>query len=486
MPPLDNSHVVEINEIESESVDVSVAAIPYETLDDGSISSIPEQPELRKFINVSETNNHDDGCDSDGELGPFYDAVVNEMEMDNAYVESNLNEIEPLPPPPPPLPPPPPPPQVENVPTPVAIDVLCACLDRCMMPGLRAAATHKCPVCKLNIHGICGVPNPVGDTSITYSQICFSCHEKDNTTESEANTTDDTVSSYTRDNLTKLKNIELKSILKDNRLRVAGNKDVLVERILHHFRVGATELTVNEAAPPTDHPTHTRWRILQTEEEPIPLPCDKVFFNPITKDINPSTAIVRRFNFPDRFERETFNEESDFYIFDRRGNIKVDKHNTPVTEKRRRTSGQPKVSWLERNQLSPASHPVSFMEVILSRDGTPEEKRRRRHQKRVSLFTDWKNYTNLKASLCGAGHDIYKDWYEFSVEEMRMHIGLYVLDGISPSPRVEMKFDTQNNDPVNGNDLVNESFGGAPSKATRRHAMFKSFFGVQDPRVLSP
>ena len=104
----------------------------------------------------------------------------------------------------------------------------------------------------------------------------------------------------------------------------------------------------------------------------------------------------------------------------------------------------------------------------------------------MSLFTDWKNYTNLKASLCGAGHDIYKDWYEFSVEEMRMHIGLYVLDGISPSPRVEMKFETQNNDPVNGNDLVNESFGGAPSKATRRHAMFKSFFGVQDPRVLSP
>ena len=64
---------------------------------------------------------------------------------------------------------------------------------------------------------------------------------------------------------------------------------------------------------------------------------------------------------------------------------------------------------------------------------------------------------------------------------MRMHIGLYVLDGISPSPRFIMKFETQSNDLVNGNDLVNESFGGAPSKATRRHAMFKSFFGVQDP-----
>ena len=176
---------------------------------------------------------------------------------------------------------------------------------------------------------------------------------------------------------------------------------------------------------------------------------------------------MRRFNFPNKFERESFNEESYFYMFDRRGNIKVDKNDRPILEKKKRMSGQPKVAWLENNRLSPVSHPVSFMEVLLSRDGTPEEKRRRRHMKRVSLFTDWKNYTNLKASLCGAGQDIYKDWYEFTVEEMRMRIGLYVLDGISPSPRVEMKFETQSNNPVNGNDLVNESFGGAPSKATR-------------------
>ena len=126
------------------------------------------------------------------------------------------------------------------------------------------------------------------------------------------------------------------------------------------------------------------------------------------------------------------------------------------------------------------------MEAILSRDDTSEEKRRRQHINRVSLFIDWKNYTNLKASLCGADQDIYRDWYEFSVEELRMHIGLYVLGGISPSPRIEMEFETQSNDPVNGNDLVNESFGGVPSKSTRRHAMFKAFFDVQDPRVLPP
>ena len=77
MPPLDNRDALEMKENESENVDVSVAAVQYETLDDGSITSIPEQPELRKLTNVSETNDYDDGCDSDGEIGPFYDAVVN-------------------------------------------------------------------------------------------------------------------------------------------------------------------------------------------------------------------------------------------------------------------------------------------------------------------------------------------------------------------------------------------------------------------------
>ena len=45
MPPLDNRDTVEMNVNESKNVDVCVAAVSYETLDDGSITSIPEQPE---------------------------------------------------------------------------------------------------------------------------------------------------------------------------------------------------------------------------------------------------------------------------------------------------------------------------------------------------------------------------------------------------------------------------------------------------------
>ena len=138
---------------------------------------------------------------------------------------------------------------------------------------------------------------------------------------------------------------------------------------------------------PVDHPTNSRWIILQTNEDPIPLTFDKGFFNPTTRGINPAQVEVRRFNFPDRFEREKFNGESDFYVFDRQGNISVDRNNRPIIEKKPRTSGQPKISWLEDNGLSPASHPVAFMEEMLYRKPTPYEKKRRQNKAKYQYLT---------------------------------------------------------------------------------------------------
>ena len=93
---------------------------------------------------------------------------------------------------------------------------------------------------------------------------------------------------------------------------------------------------------------------------------------------------------------------------------------------------------------------------------------------------------DLKAFLCDVGEDIYKDWYKLSADKIRMSAGLYAFDGVSPSPRTEMKFKRQIIDPVNGNDLVNEAFGGVPSKEARQRGMFKFFFECQDSRLLLP
>ena len=160
--------------------------------------------------------------------------------------------------------------------------------------------------------------------------------------------------------------------------------------------------------------------------------------------------------------------------------------NQPIIEKKPRTSGQPKISWIEENGLPTASHPVAFTEAMMCRKPTPDEKKRRRNQEKVSIFNDRKKYSNLKASLWGAGKDIYKDWYEFSVDEIHMHVGLYNFYEVSQSTRTEIKFEIQSIDSVNSNDWVNEAFGEVLSKAARRRGMFKSLFWYQDPRLLLP
>jgi hypothetical protein len=74
-------------------------------------------------------------------------------------------------------------------------------------------------------------------------------------------------------------------------------------------------------------------------------------------------------------------------------------------------------------------------------------------------------FTNLKAFIAQAGSKIYaRAFTPFSTAETKRFIGLLLIHGLSPSPRVAYKFKSQENDPVNGNDLVNESFGSNAEK----------------------
>ena len=58
-----------------------------------------------------------------------------------------------------------------------------------------------------------------------------------------------------------------------------------------------------------------------------------------------------------------------------------------------------------------------------------------------------------------------------------------MLNGIYPSPHVDMKFSLQTQDEVNGNNLVNKNLG--PEKQDF-HQIFNCFFVIQDPRLSTP
>jgi hypothetical protein len=80
----------------------------------------------------------------------------------------------------------------------------------------------------------------------------------------------------------------------------------------------------------------------------------------------------------------------------------------------------------------------------------------------------------------------YNDFEPFTLDEFQRHIGLYLVQALSPSPQVEMKFHSQLSDPVNGNDFVYNSFGGVAWKSERQHKHFKCFFSSQNPTLTVP
>ena len=83
----------------------------------------------------------------------------------------------------------------------------------------------------------------------------------------------------------------------------------------------------------------------------------------------------------------------------------------------------------------------------------------------------------------GEGGITYPKFKYFSVDEVQILMGVQVAHGLSPTPQVSMKFNSQIQDPINGNDS-NASVM-YPNAAERwRH--YKAFFAIQDPRKATP
>ena len=52
---------------------------------------------------------------------------------------------------------------------------------------------------------------------------------------------------------------------------------------------------------------------------------------------------------------------------------------------------------------------------------------------------EWAKFTHLKAQLCnyGKGGSSYRDYTQFTLHDVMKHIGVYFINGVSPSPQVE-------------------------------------------------
>jgi hypothetical protein len=145
-------------------------------------------------------------------------------------------------------------------------------------------------------------------------------------------------------------------------------------------------------------------------------------------------------NFSHKFERATFTGTKRVLQYNINGSVRKDRNGTIQYDTVPRTKGQPKTSFLKKHNLTKESHPTEFFKAFMPLKLNAYRNRDNAPYLSVAQCQQW---TNLKALLANAGtDDCYKDFVPFTVKEVQQQLGLYILNGLSPSPTIDSKFDT--------------------------------------------
>ncbi len=99
-------------------------------------------------------------------------------------------------------------------------------------------------------------------------------------------------------------------------------------------------------------------------------------------------------------------------------------------------------------------------------------------------ISDWTAYLNAKAMLNNAGqkgHIFANKCKPFTNADIFQMFGLYIIDGIAPSPQLQQKMQPQSKQPTHGNDK-NTSVIGTGSQ--QKYHSFWHFFTCQDPLTM--
>ena len=232
-------------------------------------------------------------------------------------------------------------------------------------------------------------------------------------------------------------------------------------------------------------PLSAKWRPLLPDTETVSEPLNPTFKLPRAPTITEQDAefVPPKYNFSDyKFSIPKFTGRIEKEKVGRKKKKEV------LPSKRRfekvpQKEGYFKMDVIEKYKLTTRSKPHEFVEVyfpfakkIAKKPGNSVAK----EMFSIELITKW---TNSKAIMNGAGDTTYKDFKAFTREEIRRHLGIYILQGVAPSPKVEFKFASHMKDMIHGNDMVNNAFG---PNAIARHKQFKAFFALQNPCIPTP
>ena len=252
--------------------------------------------------------------------------------------------------------------------------------------------------------------------------------------------------------------VQLKAELDKRGLPKQGNKPVLKERLLQALATGGGVRQLNDTRvypnPADGFAPSAHWVQLQPSSIPVRNPVPEGYHAPTNRD---GLREKDLYEFNETFERDKYVKTSEEYEVRQDGQFYKLEKGVPKYYTKPRNRGRPKVKWLQKHKLTIDSHPVDWFYAMMTREVGSTEKRK----KAKTLFQDWTSWTNAKGILtnCGQAGGQYDNWEYFRVSEIQQFIGLIILNGISISPRMEYKFKTQQEDPVNGNDLYASVFG---------------------------
>ena len=288
--------------------------------------------------------------------------------------------------------------------------------------------------------------------------------------------------SITMDEVMKMKVPELREELKKRGLSTKGNKAAYVDRMKDAIEKGLpllenlTTEKVNNLAGDSFSPG-AHWEPLVCEGEYINETLPNHFRYPTVPEGERSS--VKKRNFNQKFDRMVFDGIAEIPRRYRDGRIAKNRDGEVQFEKQHYVRSTVDMDFIRANKLDLHSHPAKWFEAFVPiKDGGNQQ---HFSMEKVLSWTNMRAWVD-NASLGGK----YKDFTNFTLDELMKHIGLYLFQGLSPSPQVEMKFHSQSDDPVNGNDFIHSSFGGNTTRSKRRHRHFKSFFSSVDPRIPPP
>jgi hypothetical protein len=103
-------------------------------------------------------------------------------------------------------------------------------------------------------------------------------------------------------------------------------------------------------------------------------------------------------------------------------------------------------------------------------------------------ISNWTAYSNMnmKAMICNAGelgHIFAGKFKPFKNVDILQMIGVYIIDGLAPSPQLVQKMQPQEKQPTHGNDRIASVM--APGWQ-QKHRSFRHFFACQDPLMTPP